>query len=135
MLSTESPARSVKSVAARVAGSIKLQEVCAFRLQSELVHFMSLSAALARAEVLPGHIFDDLNTRAHRLKDTAAMFERADLAAAAGALEQASLAAATTHARNTDTGVWTALAALVSMLTVIEANSPAIPSLVAACGA
>jgi HPt (histidine-containing phosphotransfer) domain-containing protein len=79
----------------RLAASEKLQELFAVRLQSERVHFVTLSAALARAEESPAGIFDDLTFRAHRLKGAAATFEFADLAAAAGALEQASFAAAT----------------------------------------
>ena len=44
--------------------------------QSEHVHLMSLSAALAHATGYPGPgaIFDDLNFRAHRLKGAAATF-------------------------------------------------------------
>jgi HPt (histidine-containing phosphotransfer) domain-containing protein len=102
-----------------------LNELFTMRLQSERVHFVTLSAALARAEECPGGIFDDLNFRAHRLKGAAATFEYPELAGAAGALERASFAAATAHAAHTDTDVWTALVALVDLLGVIEQPPPA----------
>jgi HPt (histidine-containing phosphotransfer) domain-containing protein len=104
----------------RLAASEKLQELFAVRLQSERVHFVTLSAALARAEESPAGIFDDLTFRAHRLKGAAATFDFANLAAAAGALEQASFAAATSHAAHTDPDVWEALVALVQMLGAFE---------------
>jgi HPt (histidine-containing phosphotransfer) domain-containing protein len=104
----------------RLAASEKLRELFAVRLQSERVHFVTLSAALARAEESPAGIFDDLTFRAHRLKGAAATFEFADLAAAAGALERASFAAATSHAPHTDADVWETLVALVQMLGTIE---------------
>jgi HPt (histidine-containing phosphotransfer) domain-containing protein len=106
----------------------KLNELFVTRLQSERVHFVTLSAALARAEECPGGIFDDLNFRAHRLKGAAATFDFPELAGAAGALERASFAAATAHAAHTDTNVWTALVALVDMLGVID-QPPPIPDL------
>jgi HPt (histidine-containing phosphotransfer) domain-containing protein len=105
-----------------------LSELFTTRLQSERVHFVTLSAALARAEECPGGIFDDLNFRAHRLKGAAATFEFPELARAAGALERASFAAATVHAAHTDTDVWTALVALVDILGVIE-QPPRTPDL------
>jgi HPt (histidine-containing phosphotransfer) domain-containing protein len=104
----------------RLAASEKLQELFAVRLQSERVHFVTLSAALARAEESPAGIFDDLTFRAHRLKGAAATFEFTNLAAAAGALERASFAAATSHAAHTDADVWETLVALVQMLGTIE---------------
>jgi len=112
--------RATAPTADRFAASEKLQELFAVRLQSERVHFVTLSAALARAEESPAGIFDDLTFRAHRLKGAAATFEFANLAAAAGALEQASFAAATSHAAHTDADVWEALVALVQMLGTIE---------------
>jgi HPt (histidine-containing phosphotransfer) domain-containing protein len=112
--------RAGVSTVDRLAASEKLQELFAVRLQSERVHFVTLSAALARAEEFPTGIFDDLTFRAHRLKGAAATFEFANLAAAAGALEQASFAAATSHAPHTDPDVWEALVALVQMLGTIE---------------
>jgi HPt (histidine-containing phosphotransfer) domain-containing protein len=112
--------RATISTADRFAASEKLQELFAVRLQSERVHFVTLSAALARAEESPGGIFDELTFRAHRLKGAAATFEFANLAAAAGALERASFAAATSHAPHTDPDVWEALVALVQMLGSIE---------------
>jgi HPt (histidine-containing phosphotransfer) domain-containing protein len=102
----------------------KLTELFTTRLQSERVHFVTLSAALARAEECPGQIFDDLNFRAHRLKGAAATFEFPELVLAAGALERASFAAATSHAAHTDADVWTALVALVDRLGVIDQPPP-----------
>lgn len=111
------------SATGSVGASEKLQELFAVRLQSERVHFVTLSAALARAEECPAGIFDDLTFRAHRLKGAAATFDFANLAAAAGALERASFAAANSRAAHTDPDVWEALVALVDMLGVIEENT------------
>jgi HPt (histidine-containing phosphotransfer) domain-containing protein len=122
------PRRAI-SATENIATSEKLQELFAVRLQSERVHFVTLSAALARAEESPGGIFDDLTFRAHRLKGAAATFDFANLAAAAGALERASFAAANSRAAHTDPEVWEALVALVDMLGVIEQNTPRAPDL------
>ncbi len=103
-----------------------LNELFTVRLQSERVHFVTLSAALARAEECPERIFDDLNFRAHRLKGAAATFDFPHLAVAAGELERASFAAATSHAEHTDSKVWTALVALVHVLGTME--SPPTPT-------
>lgn len=100
-----------------------LQHLFSIRLQSERVHFVALSAALARAEECPGRIFDDLNFRAHRLKGAAATFDYADLAVAAGSLERASFAAANSHAEHSDVNVWAALVALVQMLGALETGT------------
>ena len=86
------------------------------RLLSERVHLVTLSAALARADDSPREIFDDLRCRAHRLNGTANVFEAADIAMAADALEQAAAAAAQTHSDNADPAVWGALLALISVL-------------------
>ena len=115
--------RPVPSTAERLAAAEQLQHLFAVRLQSERVHFVTLSAALARAEEAPAVIFDDLTFRAHRLKGAAATFEFANLAASAGALERASFRAASSHAPHTDTEVWEALVALVQMLGAIEEHS------------
>ncbi len=112
--------RPVASASERLAASEKLRDLFAVRLQSERVHFVTLSAALARAEECPAGIFDDLTFRAHRLRGAAATFEFSDLAAAAGALERASFAAANSRAEHTDPDVWEALVALVELLGGIE---------------
>jgi len=52
------------------------------RLQSDRVHFATLSAALARAEESPGWIFQDLQFRAHKIRGGAAIFEIAAVEAA-----------------------------------------------------
>jgi len=116
------PRRAI-SATESIGSSEKLQELFAVRLQSERVHFVTLSAALARAEESPAGIFDDLTFRAHRLKGAAATFDFANLAATAGALERASFAAANSRAANTDPDVWEALVALVDMLGAIEENT------------
>ncbi len=104
------------------------------RLQSERVHFVSLSAALAQAEDSPGNIFEAVAFRAHRLKGTAAIFEFKDVAAAAHGLEHAAKAAVATRAANTDAAVWAALVALVSLLADFEGGTPALPGFEAATG-
>src|ERR1700712_1455030 len=76
------------------------------RLESERVHFVTLSAALARAEENPVWIFEDLQFRAHRLQGGAAIFEESEVAQAAGVLEQAAVQAAQSRAGNTDEEVW-----------------------------
>ncbi len=101
------------------------------RLQSERMHFASLSAALAHAEESPGKIFEDVNFRAHRLKGTAAIFEFKDIAAAAHALEYAAKAAIATRAPNSDAAVWSALVALVSLLADFETDAPVLPGFAA----
>ena len=117
------PRRSAVSTADRLAAAEKLQELFAERLKSERVHFVTLSAALARAEESPAGIFDELSFRAHRLQGAAATFEFANLATAAGALERASVAAGSSHAAHTDADVWAGLVALVHLLGIIEENS------------
>src|SRR6266851_4889127 len=70
------------------------------RLLSDRVQFVTLSAALARAEESPAWIFQDLQFRAHKIRGGAAIFEIAELEAAAGALEQAAVAASMSNANN-----------------------------------
>ena len=86
------------------------------RLESERVHLVSLSAALARAEENPAWIFDDLQFRAHRLQGGALIFEVTDVAQAAHALEEAAVCAAKARAGNTDEKVWEALVTLVRLM-------------------
>jgi len=98
----------------------ELRDAFYIRLQSEWVQFVSLSAALARAEDDPVSIFNDLGFRAHRLQGSAAIFEIAEVAAAANALEQAAVFASKSNADNTDPPVWNALLALVSLMGTFE---------------
>jgi hypothetical protein len=86
------------------------------RLESERVHFVTLSAALARADENPAWIFEDLQFRAHRLQGGAAIFDEAEVASAACALENAAVVAAKSRADNTDEHVWAALVALVRLM-------------------
>jgi HPt (histidine-containing phosphotransfer) domain-containing protein len=86
------------------------------RLESERVHLVSLSAALARAEENPSWIFEDLQFRAHRLQGGASIFEVTDVALAAHELEQAAVTASKARADNTDEKVWAALVTLVQLM-------------------
>jgi HPt (histidine-containing phosphotransfer) domain-containing protein len=97
------------------------------RLQSDRVHFVTLSAALARAEESPGWIFQDLQFRAHKIRGGAAIFEIAEVAAAACALEQAAISASMAHADNGDAGVWSALVALVQVMGTLDGNHDPAP--------
>jgi chemotaxis protein histidine kinase CheA len=90
------------------------------RLESERVHFVTLSAALARAEENPAWIFEDLVYRAHRLQGGAAIFEESEVARAACKLENAAVVAAQSRADNTDQDVWAALEALVTLMGNLE---------------
>jgi HPt (histidine-containing phosphotransfer) domain-containing protein len=89
-------------------------------LESERVHFVTLSAALARADENPIWIFEDLVYRAHRLQGGAAIFEESAVARAAGRLESAAGAAAQSRAGNTDEDVWSALEDLVKLMGNID---------------
>ena len=86
------------------------------RLESERLYFVTLSAALARAEENPALIFQDLQFRAHRLQGGAAIFEESEVAEAAGVLEHAAVQAAQSRAGNTDARVRSALRSLVSLM-------------------
>jgi HPt (histidine-containing phosphotransfer) domain-containing protein len=94
-------------------------------MDSERVHFVTLSAALACADESPQRIFEDLVYRAHRLRGAAAIFDESEVAMAAGRLENAAAAAAQSHAANSDEDVWAALEALVRLMGSIEAVRPA----------
>lgn len=97
-------------------GFAELRDIFNSRLHSERLHFVRLSAELARADHDATRIFEDLKSRAHRLHGGAAVFEMQEMAAAADALEQAARAAAASHADNTDPTVWTALGGLVGLI-------------------
>jgi hypothetical protein len=90
------------------------------RLQNERVQLATLSAALARAEESPAWIFQDLKFRAHKTRGGAAIFEIAEVAAAACALEEAANAACLANADNTDPAVWSALVAMVRLLGTLD---------------
>jgi HPt (histidine-containing phosphotransfer) domain-containing protein len=96
------------------------------RLESERVHFVSLSAALARAEENPSWIFEDLQFRAHRLQGGASIFEVTDVAQAAHALEEAAVTASKVRANNTDENVWAALVTLVQLMGSSQAGLEAV---------
>lgn len=105
------------------------------KLQSERAHFVALSAALARAEDGPGPVFNELRNRAHKMRGSAAVFEMAQVASAAGSLEVAAIAATVSHADNTDAAVWTALVALVRFLATLDTGDSTPLSLVPSSGA
>ncbi len=90
------------------------------RLQEERVHLATLSAALARAEESPAWIFQDLQFRAHKIRGGAAIFEMAEVASLACALEEAACAASMSNADNTDTAVWSTLVALVRLMGTLD---------------
>lgn len=96
------------------------------RLQSERVRFVTLSAALARAEDDPARIFHDLSARAHKIRGGAAALEIAEMASAACALELAATTASASRADNTDAAVWSALVALVRILGTLDAGDRAL---------
>jgi HPt (histidine-containing phosphotransfer) domain-containing protein len=90
------------------------------RLQSERLHLVTLSAALARTEESPVTIFDNLVFRAHRLRGSAAIFDIAEIAEAASVLERAAGAASTSQASQADAAVWSALVGLVNLMGEVE---------------
>jgi hypothetical protein len=90
------------------------------RLRNDRVHLATLSAELARIEGDPGRVFEDIRTFAHRLRGAATIFEAAELGGAAQALEEATLAAASTHADNTDPALWAALVNLSNRLASVN---------------
>jgi chemotaxis protein histidine kinase CheA len=94
----------------------ELRDAFHARLKTERVQFVTLSAALAQAEEDPQRIFADLQYRAHKLQGGAAIFEVADIAQAAGALEAAAVSAAAQKACNSDERVWSALEHLVDLM-------------------
>jgi hypothetical protein len=86
------------------------------KLRNECVQLVALSATLARAEEDVAPIFLDLRNRAHKIRGGAAVFEIAEVGAAARALEIAAVAAGVAHAGNCDAKVWDALVALVRLM-------------------
>jgi HPt (histidine-containing phosphotransfer) domain-containing protein len=116
MGSTKRRARKVPAAEIVDDGFEDLRNVFRERIESERVHLVSLSAALARAEDDAAWIFEDLQFRAHRLQGGASIFELPDLARAAHALEQAAVSASKSRADNTDEKVWEALVNLVQLM-------------------
>ena len=121
------PAAARVQTASRVSAAVdkedsfeSLRHAFHARLESERVHFVTLSAALARAEENPAWIFEDLVYRAHRLQGGAAIFEESEVACAAGKLESAAVMAAQSRADNTNEEVWAALEALVKLMGSLE---------------
>jgi HPt (histidine-containing phosphotransfer) domain-containing protein len=115
------PVKAARSLAVDKEDTFEsLRQAFHARLESERVHFVTLSAALARAEENPAWIFDDLVYRAHRLQGGAAIFEEAAVAVAAGKLESAAVMASQIRADNTNQEVWTALEALVTLMGSVE---------------
>lgn len=107
---------AISGPAAPGDGFDDLAEVFLARLEGDRRQLVRLSAALARADDEPRPIFDALQHSAHRMHGTAAIFEFAEVAAAARELEQAAECALIRQARNTDASVWSALVALVQLL-------------------
>jgi HPt (histidine-containing phosphotransfer) domain-containing protein len=116
MARTNNQPRAAAAPAESGDGFDELREVFQARLKGDRVHFVVLSAALARTDENPTRIFADLQYRAHRLRGSAAIFEVTEVAAAANALEQAAASASQAHADNTDPAVWSALVALVRLM-------------------
>jgi hypothetical protein len=65
--------RRAISAGAHDEGFEDLKAAFCARLQNERVRFVTLSAALARAEDDPGRIFHDLSARAHKIRGGAAL--------------------------------------------------------------
>jgi HPt (histidine-containing phosphotransfer) domain-containing protein len=86
------------------------------RLHSDRIEFVTLSAALASSEEDAERIFGELVYRAHRLRGAAEIFEAADFARAANALEDAAIGARSAHASHADPAVWSALVDLVNLI-------------------
>lgn len=86
------------------------------RLQSERLHLVSLSAALAGAEYDSAAVFEDLQFRARRLRGAANILEASEVAASAAALEGAASAAARARASHAHAPVWAALIDLIDLL-------------------
>jgi hypothetical protein len=116
MGSTRRQPRNSAASEANDDGFESLRHAFQARLESERVHFVTLSAALARADENPSWIFEDLQYRAHRLQGGAAIFDESEVALAAGVLEEAAVSAAKSRADNTDERVWAALVQLVRLM-------------------
>lgn len=97
-----------------------LQGDFARAFQYRRVHFVTLSAALARAEENPSRICAHLVFRARQLHGAAISFEITEIAAAARSLEQAANRALMSGADNADTSVWATLIALVSLMGTVD---------------
>jgi hypothetical protein len=86
------------------------------RLYSDRVELAELSAQLARTDVDPMPVYYRLHVLGHRVCGAAALFEAAEMAQAAIALEQAALAAAKPNAGQAGAAVRSAVEALMDFL-------------------
>jgi HPt (histidine-containing phosphotransfer) domain-containing protein len=93
------------------------------RLQSERVQLAGLATTLTQAGKNTDSAFEELRWCAHRMHGAAAIFEYADVAAAAHALEYASEAALVAHAGSFEPSVWAALVSLVGILDHVAPQS------------
>jgi hypothetical protein len=86
------------------------------RLRDERVHFVTSSAALARAETNRASILQELRFRAHKIRGGAAIFEIAGVDSAACALEEAAIRASMGYTTDNDAEVRAVLVALVKVM-------------------
>jgi len=93
------------------------------RLEEERLQLLSLGAALVGSDGSDTRVFDDLVFRAHRLHGRADIFEIAIVADAAKALEQAAFRASVPNAMRDDSSAQAALAALVRLISTLDAAS------------
>lgn len=93
------------------------------RLDEERLQLLSLGAALIGTDGGDARVFDDLVFRAHRLHGRAGIFEITVVADAAKALEQAAFQAAVPRAMRDESSTYAALAALVRLISTLDAAS------------
>jgi Hpt domain len=96
----------------------RLREAFRGRLRSDRTRLTTLGASLARSEGSSVGSFCALQTLAHRIRGTAAIFEEAKLSSDAHALEQAATHACDTGSDHADGAVRSTLEALVERLTL-----------------
>ncbi len=83
------------------------------RLRGECVELAALSEAMEPGARDPAPVFRELRDRAHKIRGSAAIFEFAELAEAAFALELAAISASLSAAVGSQAAVRAALAVLV----------------------
>jgi hypothetical protein len=91
------------------------------RLYGDRVELAELSAQLARTDLDPMPVYYRLHVLGHRVCGAAALFEAAEMAQAAMALEQAALAAAKPNAVQAGAAVRIALDGLMDFLPTSDA--------------